>query len=563
MPKLLQDWVTTQAQNRPEAIAVVAEKEALTYSELELRSNRLARLLKEAGCQQGDRIALLMPKSAAALVGLLGIYKADCIYVPLDPSSPPERLAKILLACGSKLILAGTRTAGLLDGALGEQMATGAISIGWMEEVDAPDGCRVKTAFMVDDANGYAGASLDYANHAEDPAHILFTSGSTGTPKGVVITHGNVIQFIEWATRYFGIVSSDRNSAHPPLPFDLSFLDIFGTFSAGAQLHLVLSELNVAPNKLAEFIRNRKLTQWFSVPSVLHYMAKFDVVEMNDFPELKRVLWCGEVFPTASLIYWMKKLPHVQFTNLYGPTETTIASSYYTVPQCPSDPTEPIPIGAACAGEELLVLDDKLKSLPPGEVGDLWIRGTGLSRGYWHDPDATNRVFIPNPYSSDATDRIYKTGDLAKFGEDGLVYFVGRKDTQIKSRGYRIELGEIEVALSTIEGILESAVVTIAGNEMETALICCAYVPAPGIELPPVTVRKLLSKSLPSYMLPVRWRVPKLLPKNSSGKIDRRVLKEEFNHYEEANPIEAILSSGSGTLPLARLLPATVLRSET
>ena len=563
MPKLLQDWVTIQAQNHPDHIAVVGDQDALNYSELELRSNRLARLLKDAGCQQGDRIALLMPKSTSALVGLIGIYKADCIYVPLDPASPPERLAKILLACGSKLILAGARTAGLLDGALGEQMATGAISIGWMDEKHAPEGGRLKVAFTVDDGNGYPGESLDYANHTENPAHILFTSGSTGTPKGVVITHANVIQFIEWATRYFGIVSSDRNSGHPPLPFDLSFLDIFGTFSAGAQLHLVPSELNVAPHKLAEFIRKRKLTQWFSVPSVLQYMAKFDVVGADDFPELKRILWCGEVLPTASLIYWMKRLPHVQFTNLYGPTETTIASSYYTVPQCPADPTEPIPIGAACGGEELMVLDDKLQSLPRGEAGDLWIRGTGLSQGYWNDPDATSRVFICNPYSSDATDRIYKTGDLAKLGEDGLVYFVGRKDTQIKSRGYRIELGEIEVALSTIEGIQESAVVTIAGTEMETALICCAYVPASGTDLSPVIVRKLLSKSLPSYMLPVRWRTLKVLPKNSSGKIDRRALKEEFNHDEEAKPIEAVPSSDSGTPLLNRLLPRAVFRSAT
>ena len=166
----------------------------------------------------------------------------------------------------------------------------------------------------------YSPEPLTYENKRHDPAHILFTSGSTGTPKGVVISHANVIHFVEWAVRYFGMAPSDRNSGHPPLPFDLSVFDIFGTFAAGAQLFPVPGKLNVEPHKLADFIRDNNLTQWFSVPSLLHYMAKFDVVRPNDFPALKRVLWCGEVFPTSSLIYWMKRLPHVQFTNLYGPT---------------------------------------------------------------------------------------------------------------------------------------------------------------------------------------------------------------------------------------------------
>lgn len=537
MPELLQDWVTIQAEKSPDSVAICGEEEAVTYSQLETRSNQLARLLKDAGCRKGDPVCLLLPKSPAALVGLLGIYKADCIYVPLDPYSPPARLGRILAACGSKWILGGgSGVAKLLDGLLGEQTEAEQPSIGWIEGGPEPVGGRFKADFTLDDAGGYSPKPLCYENQRSDPAHILFTSGSTGTPKGVVITHANVIHFVDWAVRYFGIVASDRNSGHPPLSFDLSVFDIFGTFAAGAQLFPAPSGINVEPAKLADFIRGNRLTQWFSVPSVLHYMAKFDVVRTNDFPELKRVLWCGEVFPTSSLIYWMKKLPHVQFTNLYGPTETTIASSYYTVPKCPEDDTAPIPIGAACEGEELLVLDDRLQRLPPKAVGELCIRGAGLSRGYWNDPETTSRVFVPNPNGSDPGDRIYKTGDLAKMGEDSFVYLLGRKDSQIKSRGYRIELGEIEAALNAIEGLQESAVVTIDSNEIETKVICCAYVPASGREFPPATLRKLLSRSLPTYMLPVRWRVYGLLPKNSSGKIDRRVLQEEFIRYETQTP---------------------------
>ena len=267
----------------------------------------------------------------------------------------------------------------------------------------------------------------------------------------MVITHSNVASFVEWSTKYFGTSPSDRISRQPPLHFDLSTFDIYGTLSNGAQLYLVTPEQCLLPHKLAEFIRSSELTQWFSVPSLLNYMAGLDVVKENDFPSMKRLLWCGEPFPTPALIYWMKRLPHVSFTNLYGPTETTIASSYYRVPECPADNKQLIPIGTACEGEELLVLDDDLKPLAPGEVGQLYIGGVGLSPGYWRDPEKTRAVFLANPYSQNPNDRIYKTGDLASTGPDGLVYVHGRSDSQIKSRGYRIELGEIEKELTPLK----------------------------------------------------------------------------------------------------------------
>src|SRR3989449_823116 len=253
---------------------------------------------------------------------------------------------------------------------------------------------------------------------------------------------------------------------------------------------LVPPGLSWLPNGLAEFIRASELTQWFSVPSLLSYMAKFDVVEFNDFPTLRRLLWCGEVFPTPALRYWMARLPNVTFTNLYGPTEATIASSYYTVPRCPEDDRAAIPIGTPCEGEELLVLDEALRRVSPGEVGELYIRGVGLSPGYWRDPEKTRAVFLRNPFSSDPADRIYRTGDLARIGDDALVYFLGRADSQIKSRGYRIELGEIEAALNAVSCLQECAVVAIPTDGFEGTAICCAYVPRPGVPVTPAELRR-------------------------------------------------------------------------
>lgn len=529
MVELLQNWVTVQAERHPEAIAVVLNQEKLTYGQLDGLSNQLARILKEGGCKRGDRVCLLMPKSPAAIVGILGVYKADCIFVPLDPSSPAARLAKIMESCENQWMLATGPVTNLLDEIFYEEKFCTSISVGWMD-IEKVREKNFRAAFSLTDVWNYSTRPLDCRNTRHDPAHILFTSGSTGTPKGVVITHANVIHFVEWANNYFGMSSADRISGHPPLHFDLSTFDIFGTFAVGAQLHLVPSELNLLPNKLADFIRASELTQWFSVPSILNYMAKFDVVRFNDFPTLRRLLWCGEVFPTPALIYWMERLPHVTFTNLYGPTEATIASSYYTVLKCPEDERVEIPIGTACKGEELFVLNEELQPVPQGEVGDLYIRGVGLSPGYWKDPEKTRAVFLPNPHSSDSSDRLYKTGDLAKIGDDGLVHFLGRVDSQIKSRGYRIELGEIETALNTTNCLQECAAVAIPTGGFEGTLICCAYVPLPGADVTPMALRKELSKVLPSYMLPSRWLSLNMLPKNANGKIDRRKLKEEFQN---------------------------------
>ena len=263
-------------------------------------------------------------------------------------------------------------------------------------------------------------------------------------------------------------------------------------------------------------------------------MAKFDVVRPNDFPALKRILWCGEVFPTPSLIYWMKRLPQVAFTNLYGPTEATIASSYYTIPACPEDEKSAIPIGTACGGEELLVLDETLSPLPAGQIGDLYIGGVGLSLGYWRDPEKTQTAFIPNPFGKHPADRLYKTGDLDRMGVDGLIYFHGRTDTQIKSRGYRIELGEIESALQAMPLLQECAVVAIKAEGFEGATICCAYVPANGHDVTPLGLRKALRSAVPPYMIPSHYLTFEKLPKNASGKIDRPTLRDAFR---QRNPV--------------------------
>jgi amino acid adenylation domain-containing protein len=547
----LSDWVCRQAASQPEAAAIVDRGRVLTYGALEEASNRIAWALHRGGCRPGDRVALLSPKSATAVAAMLAAYKLGALLVPLDLASPVQRLSLVLRSAGCGwLLAAGTAGAAGVAERLRELRSpapdAGAIRLGWLgsrddlddlDDLDEAAGQGVEPVFV--DADVARESPLPPpAGGAVELAHLLYTSGSTGQPKGVAVRHASVIHFVEWAVRHFRIERGERLSAHSPLSFDLSTFDLCGAFAAGATVHLVPSELNLLPHRLAELIRGEALTQWFSVPSLLTYMAHFDVVRHGDFPALRRLLWCGEVFAPAALAYWMQRLPHVAFTNLYGPTETTIASSYYDVPCCPDPAGGPVPIGSAIDGEELLVLGPALAPCTAGEVGELYIRGAGLSPGYWQDEARTREAFLP-----DATGgRIYRTGDLAWRGADGLIHLVGRTDSQIKSRGYRVELGEVEHAVLATGLVREAVVVSIDSPRFDGQAICCAYVPGDAGEASAPELRRAAGRALPAYMIPARWQAYEQLPRNGNGKLDRRLVRESF----AAPPASRVAAAATG-----------------
>jgi amino acid adenylation domain-containing protein len=512
----LQDLLTRSVERDPGATALVLGEETMTYGELEAASNRLAHALVEHGVRPGDRVGVLAAKTPATIAALIGVLRAGAAYVPVDSASPAARAARIVGAAEPTVLLADDAAAGLVDGLYGEglNLTVGALGEPLSGERFASAFAAADLVSLPTDAPGVDRSEL---------AHLLFTSGSTGVPKGVMITHENVLAFVDWALGHFGTKAGDRVSGHPPLHFDLSTFDIYATLAAGAALHLVPASLGLDARRTAAFIRDHELTQWFSVPSVLTYLARFDAVAQDDFPALERLLWCGEVLPTPVLAHWMRRLPHVRFTNLYGPTEATIASSYYDVPAVPDDESVPVPIGVPCGGERLLVLEDGVPA-PVGGIGELYIGGVGLSPGYWRDQEKTDAAFVPGPDG----ERIYRTGDLARADDEGVVHFLGRTDSQIKSRGYRIELGEVEAAVNTVTGVRECAVVGVDTGGFEGTTICCAYSVVEGTELPVAELRKQVTVLLPRYMLPAKWEALDALPKNINGKIDRPALRDRF-----------------------------------
>jgi amino acid adenylation domain-containing protein len=516
----LWELAARSATRSPDAIAVALGGDRLTYRELVEWSERIGGALQEAGVVHGDRVLLAAGKTPRTMAALLGILRAGAAYVPLDPASPVARTRHMLDAVGTRWMLADADGAKLVRSLVSERDLT----VGWLGQ-DEPAGLG-PPAFTWATLARSAPVARSVAADGERTAYILFTSGSTGIPKGVAVRHRNVLHFVEWAAGHFGLGGEDRISSHPPLHFDLSVFDVFGAFAAGATLELVPPGLNLSPGGLAGFIRDRELTQWFSVPAALALLVKAGAVREGDFPRLRRLLWCGEVLPTPVLRALMQRLPHVRFTNLYGPTETTIASSWYTLPAIPATDDEDIPIGHAIPGEELVVLDEALRLPTVGEQGELYIGGAGVAEGYWRDETRTRAAFVPDPRPGREGRVLYRTGDIASQDPAGYFRFHGRADGQIKSRGYRIELGEIEAALATLPDLREGAVVAVETNGFEGMAICCAYVAER--EVAPTALRGALSGRLPSYMLPARWMALEALPRNVNGKVDRQAIRVLF-----------------------------------
>ncbi|MFJ5269891.1 amino acid adenylation domain-containing protein [Streptomyces sp. NPDC088358] len=504
----LERLVSARAERRPGDCAVVDEAERLSFGDLEHRSNRVANALIAGGLRPGDRVCLLVPKSAMAIAAILGVLKAGGVCVPLDAASPMLRLASVVQQCAPCRLMVAPECAAVAERLVEEvepHVLSGVFRLG--EEQSAPDTAPTPVP-------------------AGDCAYILFTSGSAGRPKGVAITHGNVAHFVAWANRHFGLRPGDRISCQLPLHFDGSLWDVFGALSAGAELHLVSGRRNLLPSTVAEFIRESRLTQWLTVPSVMTSMAGLDVVAQGDFPELRRVFWGGDVLSLPVLRYWMARLPHVRFTNMYGPTETTIVSSCHTLPAIPDGDAAAVPIGRPVPGKHFRVLDGDMRPAQPGTVGDLHISGAGLTPGYWGDPELTAKAFVEWPSGSGT--RWYRTGDLAREDSQGVFHFHGRADRQIKSSGHRIELDEVAAALRDLPGLKDIAVVSVPAPGAEGNRICAAYVPLPGSGPGPARLRTALAAKLPQYMLPSQWRAYESLPLNANGKIDHLALRQAF-----------------------------------
>jgi amino acid adenylation domain-containing protein len=509
--------VDEMALRYPDAEAIRYSGKSLSYRELSSLSLSFANVLFEQGVKRGDRVGVYMNKCLESAVAVYGIMKAGAAYVPLDPFAPVSRIAYVIKDCGIEHLATKPEK---LDQV--RMMLEEGCTLRHLTGVESQPGLHVNSISW-NDIYEHHSTSLLVNLTEQDLAYILYTSGSTGLPKGIMHTHRSGLSFAEWGAETYELTKEDRLSNHAPLHFDLSTFDFFSSAIAGASTVIVPEAFTKFPTNLAKFIQEEKITVWYSVPFALIQLLQHGKVDTRDFRALRWILFAGEVFPTKHLRKLMELLPHVRFSNLYGPTETNVCT-YYHVTQIPDDTDETIPIGVPCANIEDIVVDVDDKVVEPGEIGELLIRGGVVMKGYWGQPDRNQKSFYRRPFFGQFEDIFYRTGDLVKAGTDGNYLYLGRKDRQIKTRGYRVELDEVEVVLLSHQGVEEAAVYTIPDGQGSN-LIEAAVISKPGNNLTEAHLLDHIGKKLPSYALPVRINFYQEFPRTSTGKINRLELQ--------------------------------------
>ncbi|MCP5516667.1 MAG: amino acid adenylation domain-containing protein [Verrucomicrobiales bacterium] len=506
------------ARRFPDRIAIEESNgETITYAQLAGLSNRVRDRLRARGIQRGDRVGVWLTKSADAVASFLGIMKAGAAYVPVDPTAPAERNTLIFRDCGVALILTQDRYAAAVRE--GFEPAGSEPPMILLSGTGA--GRPLELCLEHLDGDEEAGAYPSAAVSDDSLAYVLYTSGSTGRPKGVVLSHGNARSFVAWCAATFDPCPSDRFSSHAPFHFDLSILDIYLPLSHGATLVIVDEKLGKEPGALAAWIAEKRLTSWYSAPSILAMMAQFGGLEAHDYGALRTVLFAGEVFPIKHLKALRDLWPGPRFFNLYGPTETNVCT-YHEIPaRIPSEQVEPMPIGRPCAHCAPLVVDEAGEPVAPGTAGELCIAGPSVLQGYWNLPTQTTAVFLEREGR-----RWYRTGDLVTELPEGGYRFIGRRDRMIKKRGYRIELGEIEAALYRHPAVKEAAVIA---HAREDGLLLHAFLSTHDERvLSMVEMKTFCAARLPLYMVPDRFTSLPSLPQTSTGKVDFQQLQQRL-----------------------------------
>ena len=532
---LLQSYLEESWRANPEQPALIDDHGSMSYDLLQADSNRLAHCLAESGVKRQDRVVIFMKRSSRVVLALLGVLKADAIYVPVDAKSPAERIVKVITDCRPAAVICDEPSLPVIEALLSPLQALRLVLVFGAKPVVA-NASEVPRIYWEDSSQSTV-LPPRYKNIDADAAYILYTSGSTGSPKGVTVSHLNVINYIEWAVECFKIGSSDRILGTAPFHFDMSTFDIFTTLKAGATLCIAPERNLLFPNKLLDMMEQQGVTLWKGVSSLLMYLSSTGCLKQDRIPSLEKVLFGGEVLPTRHLINWMNTYPAKRFYNVYGPTETTGISAYYPVEKVPATADEAVPIGKACSNSEILVLTEEDRLALAGETGEICIRGSGLSLGYWNDEEKTARAFVRNPLGCTQHDRIYRTGDLARMREDGVMEYLGRKDFQVKFMGYRIEIFEVEKAILALENVDQAAVLLCLGAQSEFSELV-AFIEGPKAE--PEVMLQDLGRSLPSYMLPKQIISLDRIPLTDRGKTDRTALQDYYQRHM-ANPAKGDL----------------------
>ncbi len=499
-PHLLHEFFEFQAAQDPEATALIFEDDDLSYGELNIRANRLANKLRSENVCPGDLVGIYLERSFELVVGLLGILKAGGAYVPLDPSYPQERLT--FISKNARISTLITRT-------------------GFSETLPQHN-CKV---IHIDDESQFSnfeGANPEHVNSPENPAYVMFTSGSTGMPKGVQNSHRAICSRIHWMNEAFPLGHVTPVLFKMPFSFDASVCEIFWTLASGAPLVIARQGNGHDPEYLVDLIANHNVVVSQFVPQMLENFL--DAATVEKCVTLKTVICGGEVLTSKLRDRFFKCIPHASLINCYGPTEAAVVTTFW---KCDPDSSQyTIPIGKPISNTQVYILNSLMQPVPIGVVGEIYIGGMGLADGYIDQNNTTD--FLPNPFSDSEGSRLYKTGDLARYFENGVIEYLGRKDQQVKVRGLRVELGEIESLLAKRSDIQEARVLEQKDESGKKYLV--AYFTSSSDDIPETdTLHAELAKMLPDYMAPVSFVPVSGFPLTTDGKLDRRALPKPQN----------------------------------
>ncbi len=486
-----------QVERTPQGVAVTYESSRLTYAELNEGANRLARRLRGMGVGRDVLVGLFVERSIDMVVGILGILKAGGAYVPLDPEYPADHLAFVMDDARISVVVTQRPLVGrlLLEGLRPFSVVEIPSADEDQEETNLPD-----------------------APDPESLAYVMYTSGSTGTPKGVMVTHRNLVN--STSARYVSYREPVEGFLLlPPFTFDASVAVIFWTLCTGGRLVLLASGAEREPSRIGQQILLHSVSHVLCVSSLYAYIL--EVATPEELASMRVAITGGEVCPPALVRRHREKAPHASLSNEYGPTECTVWSSVCDVSREPEDALAPI--GRPIANTQMYILDGELQPMPIGVPGELHIGGDGVARGYLNRPDLTTARFIPNSFSTDPDARLYKTGDLARYRPDGNIEFLGRLDRQVKVRGVRIEPEEIEIVLARHRSVRSAVVV--AEDDLRGGQRLVAYIEkAADVHVDAGDLRSFLKQKLPEFMVPAGFVFLDSLPRNASGKVDRRAL---------------------------------------
>lgn len=502
----LQGLFETQAVLRPAAIAVTFEGESLSYGELNARANQLAHYLKKLGIGPGVFVGLCLERSLEMVVGLLGVLKAGGAYVPIDPEYPADRVAFMIQDATAPVLLVQSR---LLPAVPAHRGTVVSLDRDW--ELIARE------------------CSDDPANQTDpnDLAYMIYTSGSTGRPKGAMNAHRGICNRLLWMQRQYRMTDTDTVLQKTPFSFDVSVWEFFWPLIVGARLVLAKPGGHRDPAYLVDVIEAEQVTIMHFVPSMMG--AFLAGSGLNRCRSLRHVMCSGEALPFNLQEEFFAALP-AELHNLYGPTEAAVDVTHWTCRR--SDPRGVVPIGRPVANTQIYILDQHLQPVPIGVAGDLYIGGIQVGRGYHNRPELTAERFIHDHLGRGVSDRLYKTGDLARFLPEGEIEYLGRSDFQVKIRGFRIELGEIESALARHPGIRE--VVVLAREDVPGTKRLVAYLVSSLSESDLDRIRAYLKTTLPEFMVPSAFVLMDTLPLSPNGKIDRKALPVPLQEQESS-----------------------------